>query len=131
MQTPKKPLRLAAWILGILAGLAVIAFVGISLRIGYDVNNMSKMAMKQFGGGRVEALIAQVDCETCNLDDRNHAVWALGQLADKRALAVLYKYYTGKPCNHTRQICQYELSKAIRWSEGRSFMLFQIWRPFL
>jgi hypothetical protein len=131
MWNSRKGLNLTAWILGIIAGLILIAFVAISLQIGWSVNRNSKKAMAQFVGDRVEALIAQVDCETCNLDNRNHAVWALGQLRDERALPVLYKHYTGKPCNHMRQICQYELSKAIKWTEGNSFMLPQIWRPFL
>jgi hypothetical protein len=131
MKNSKKGLRLIAWILGIIAGFVIIVFVAGSLLIGWSVNDNSKKAMAQFGGDRAEALIAQVDCETCSLDDRNHAVWTLGQLADKRALPVLYKYYTGKRCNHMREICQYELSKAIKWTEGNSFMLPQMWRPFL
>jgi hypothetical protein len=87
--------------------------------------------MAQFDGDRVEALIALVDCQACSLRDRTQAVWALGQLRDKRALPVLYKYFTGKPCDHQRLICQYEISKAIRWTEGKSFMLPQIWRLML
>jgi hypothetical protein len=131
MQNSPKKLKVVAWILAILAGLFVIALVVIDLGIGWGVKSYSEKAIATFGGDRVEALIAQVECETCNLDDRNHAVWTLGQLKDKRALPALYKYYTGEPCNHMQQICQYELSKAIKWTEGNSFTFPRLWRPFL
>lgn len=88
-------------------------------------------AVARFSGDRIEALIATVNCETCSLRDRNRSVWALGQLRDKRALPVLYKYYTGKRCDHKTQICQDQLRTAIKWTEGNSFMLPQLWRPFL
>jgi hypothetical protein len=126
-----KLMKIVSWILGFAIGGAIIAWVGISLLIGWGVNSDSRKAMAQFGGDRIEALIAMVDCQTCNPYDRTQAVWALGQLKDKRALPVLHKYYTGGPCNHFGQICQYELSKAIRWTEGKSFMLPQIWRALL
>jgi hypothetical protein len=88
--------------------------------------------MAQFKGDRVEALIALVNCEECNLNDRNLAVWALGQLTDKRALPTLYKYRRpGIPCNHMTSICQYEIAKAIKWTEGNSYMFPQVWRVML
>ena len=131
MQIPKTAFRLTAWILGVISGLVLLGYVSLSLLIGWGVRSWSNKAISQFGGDRVGALIAVVDCDTCKLSDRNHAVWALGQLCDKRALPVLRKYYTGKPCNHMSQICQHELSKAIKWTEGNSFMLPQLWRPFI
>lgn len=131
MRTLIEAMKLAAWVLGFVAGIVIIAFVGISLMIGSGVNERSQSAMAQFGSDRVEALIALVDCQTCSLHDRTQAVWALGQLRDKRALPGLYKYNTGSPCDYQRLICQYEISKAIRWTEGKSFMLPQIWRLML
>jgi len=131
MQNSPKKYRIAAWTLGILAGLFVIMVSAISMQIGRGVKSYSAKAEAIFGGDRVEALIAQVDCEKCSLEDRNHAVWALGQLKDRRALPILYKHYTGKPCDHMLQICQQELQKAVKWTEGNSFMLPQLWRPFL
>ena len=127
----KRGLKITGWILGITAGILVALYLGASLMIGLGVNSTSRSAMAQFDGDRIEALIALVDCDNCSLEDRNHAIWALGQLKDKRALPILYKYRTGKPCNHSQQICQYEISKAIRWTEGNSYMLPQIWRVML
>ena len=128
MRILKRVSKVAAWILAIVVGILIAAYLGVSIMIGWGINKESRSAMARFPGDRIEALTALVDCQDCKLEDRNHAVWALGQLRDKRALPVLYKYHTGKPCDHSRQICQYEISKAIRWTEGNSFMLPQIWR---
>jgi len=128
MRIPKRVLKIASWILAIVVGILIVVYIGISIMIGWGINKESRSAMARFAGDRIEALIALVDCQDCRLEDRNHGVWALGQLRDKRALPELYKYRTGKPCNHSRQICQYEISKAIRWTEGNSYMLPQIWR---
>jgi hypothetical protein len=131
MRILRRTKKIAAWILAIALGIVIVVYLGGSLMIGWGVNKESRSAMAQFNGDRIEALIALVDCQNCRLEDRNQAVWALGQLRDKRALSVLYKYRTGKPCNHLRQICQYEIIKAIRWTEGNSYMLPQIWRLML
>ena len=131
MQILTRALKISIGILVIPVGVGIIAFLGCSFLIGGGVNSATERAMAQFDGDRVEALIALVDCQTCDLHGRTTAVWALGQLKDKRALPILYKYRTGKPCDHLNQICQYEISKAIRWTEGNSYMLPQIWRVML
>ncbi len=56
------------------------------------VGTYSRVAQAHFPGKRVEALIAMLECQTCNVQDRNHAVWTLGQLDDPRAIPVLEKY---------------------------------------
>jgi hypothetical protein len=63
--------------------------------IGSHVKSFSQMAQEHFPGDRVSALISMVDCETCDMYNRDHAVWALGQLGDERAVPVLEKYYAG------------------------------------
>jgi len=94
---------------------ALFAFIAVAeLIIGSGVKSFSRAAQAQFPGKRVEALIAMVECESCNLRDRNHAVWALGQLDDSRALAVLVKYHTGEECDHTHRLCQKTLGIALR-----------------
>jgi len=117
--------------MGIAAGLLLSGFLFIEGLIGVGIMRVSHKAMAQFRGDRIEALISLVNCETCNLLDRNSAVWALGQLRDKRALPTLYKYRTGKPCNHLTSICQYEISKAVKWTEGNAYMFPQVWRVVL
>jgi hypothetical protein len=124
-------IKIVAWTLGLFAAGLLVVLLAVSWTIGRAVEDFSREATAKYGGDRVEALIAQVDCQTCSLDERNHAVWALGQLTDKRALPVLRKYYTGEPCDHSRLICQREITKAIRWTEGNSFMLPRVWRVML
>lgn len=131
MQTPKKALRITGWIVGIIAGLVIVAVIGLNVLIGWGVRSELRKATTKYGGDRIEALMAVVDCDVCRIYDRNQAAWALGQLRDQRALPVLYKYHTGKPCNHSRQICQYELNKAIKWTEGNSLMLPRLWLPMI
>jgi len=52
--------------------------------------------------------------------EKNEAIWALGQLANKSSLPILRKHYTGKIPNkepYDKNISQYELKKAINWCE--------------
>lgn len=120
--------RLISWILTIFVVIAAAGLLFVALAIGSGIDSNSRMAQTMFPGERVEALIAVVDCQNCSLKDRNHAVWALGMLAEKRALPVLQKYYTGKKCDHGRFICQYELRKALNLAaKGHNPSAF-LWR---
>jgi hypothetical protein len=87
-----------------------------SIRSG--VKKISAEATQQYPGDRVEALISYVKSENNSLRKRNLAVWALGQIGDKRALPVLDQFCTGGPCDHDHCLCQYELQKAIKLCEG-------------
>ena len=69
-----------------------------------------------------------VDGGSCALKDRNHAVWALGQMVEERAISVLRKHHDGRPCTHTTRLCQYELRKAIRMIETRREREGPVWR---
>ncbi|HEX6975279.1 MAG TPA: hypothetical protein VF147_12830 [Vicinamibacterales bacterium] len=113
------------------AALAVIALLGvfvIGLMIGSGVRDASTAAVAEFGGDRVQALIAVVDSPTHSLAQRNRAVWALGQLGDARALPALERHRTGAPCDHAHQICQYEIDKAIRACRGSTNLTAFLWR---
>ena len=76
--------------------LALLASDG--LIIGSSLRRFSRTAQSQFPGRRVEALIALVNCQSCDIRERNNAVWALGQLDDPRALPVLESCYAGDHC---------------------------------
>lgn len=82
-----------------------------SIRSG--VEEICAEATQEYPGDKVEALIAYVQSENHNLKDRNRAVWASGQIGDKRALSVLEKFYVGESCDHDKYLCQHELKKAI------------------
>lgn len=112
---------------GLLA-LMVVALTGIIVSIRSSLQRFSDDAVSQFPGDRAEALIRLVDCDTCNLGDRNHAVWALGQMVEARSISVLRKHFDGQPCQHTTRLCQYELRKAIRMMETRHERNGPAWR---
>lgn len=98
--------------------LAVLSLLGIQKYIGWEVTATGSRAMQQFSGDRVEALVKLVDCEQCSLPQRNRAVWALGEMGNPRALAVLQRRHTGGKCDHAHALCQYELGKAIKKIQG-------------
>jgi len=92
----------------------LFAFVMIFWSLRSSVKEISDEATNLYPGDRIEALMAYVDSENHSLRQRNRAVWALGQIGDKRALPVLEKSYTGGPCDHDNCLCQGELQKAIK-----------------
>jgi len=94
------------------------AFAGLAWWITADAYERGRATMREFPGDEVDALAALVGSEGRSLAERNRAVHALGQIADKRALPTLERYYTGAPCNHSRHLCQYELKKAIGRCRG-------------
>lgn len=75
-------------------------------------------AQQEFPGDEVEALVALASSEHHSLTERNEAIHALAKLADRRALPVLVRMQTGKPCDHDHDVCQHELQKAIERCRG-------------
>jgi hypothetical protein len=99
-------------VLGAAAGL-VVAFIATAWWIQGSAMEVGDAAAREFRGDRVEALMAYVESDRHTLAERNRAVWALGQLRDRRALPVLERHRTGRPCDHARFLCQQEVEKAI------------------
>lgn len=116
--------RFAGWkrvlVYGVLSCLvlALVMFVVVCFSIRSAVKQMCAEATKEYPGNRVEALRAYVISESHSLKKRNRAVWALGQIGDKSALAVLESFYTGGDCDHEKQLCQRELRHAIYGCKG-------------
>ena len=111
----------------LVVGLAAL-YVGFSLWIGSDVRQTVRAAMAQYEGDNVLALMAFVKSPDHSLRERNHAVWALGQLGDRRALPTLVALHTGEPCEHDSDLCQRELGKAIELIEGGMNLTALVWR---
>jgi len=113
-----------------LSTLLLVFFIG-SVWIGYEAKSLCQNAVWQYGGDCVEALIVQLEDEHQSYVARNHAIWALGQMGDTRALPVLNKFYTGvvperEPLNE--MISQYELKKAIELVQGGINITSVFWR---
>ena len=100
--------------------LVIAAFVSLLLVINHSAHSFGSVAQQQYAGDEVEALISAVADEHATLRDRNHAVWALGQFRDPRALPVLRRHYTGEKCQHDQFLCQYELKKATDLCSGKT-----------
>ena len=89
--------------------IAVLAADG--LIIGTSLRSITQTAQTRFPGNRAEALIALVNCQSCDRHDRNNAVWALGQLDDPRALPILETRYAE---NHGAPLDREKLQIALR-----------------
>ncbi len=112
---------------------AIFAFVTLlSFNIiGYSVEDKCQTAQEKYGGDCVEALTAFLDDANNTFRSRNSAIWALGQLGDRRALPVLQGYRSAEgersgPLD--RGISQYELEKAIRLIDGGFNATAFFWR---
>lgn len=92
-------------------------FAGV-LGVGYwqssrDLNRSYTHIRTRHAGDRLQSLLACVQDPQESLAVRNDAVWILGELRDERALPVLTGLVMGEECDHRREICQYELHKAM------------------
>lgn len=99
--------------------------------IGVEVKSSCNRAQQMYSGNCVEALIPFVEDEDQSFQDRNTAIWSLGQLGDSKALPVLETYYTGniperEPLDE--MISQYELKKAINLAKGGQNVTALFWR---
>jgi hypothetical protein len=123
----KKKRRVATG-LAVAIGLVVIAYGGICFVIGSGVEAAVWKARLSFPGDPAEALISMAMSEDIPLKDRNRAIWAVGQLGDVRALVPLGSLLTGKPCDHSSAVCQYEVKKALRLCRGGANLTRWTWR---
>ncbi|MFA6602581.1 MAG: hypothetical protein WCT01_02135 [Candidatus Shapirobacteria bacterium] len=118
---------------GVKVFLATAAAIGalITLTLSIICGGVGEMCKKVDNGDCVVGLISKVEDSSLSFGERNRAIWALGQLADKRALPTLNKYFKGVPLRRElpeRELSQYELEKAIKWcTEGNvtSWMYFK------
>ena len=99
------------------------------IQSGLDRWCLTAQAAHPHPGDDVAALLDYVQSDAHSLRERDHAVWALGQARDRRALPVLEGYRTGKSCDHDRDLCQYELGKAIALCQGETPNLLHIRTP--
>ncbi len=124
---------------GLLAVLlvCVVGILVLTFSIELSVKGICKTAIQAHPGDKVEALMRYVKSDEYGYDAHryranNHAIWALGQLGDQRALPFLRSLVTGRPCDHETNLCQGEIHKAIEKLENNSFNLPRfLWRGLL
>lgn len=123
--------NLAWYILGVgVLFFLFIFFVSCTL-IGYGVKKQCAAAQNKYGGDCVMALTDLVANKSSQYG-KNDAIWALGQLGDKRALPFLEKYDTGEKIKGREKwaegISQYELRKAIKLLKSGFNLSAFVWR---
>jgi hypothetical protein len=122
----------------ILCGLAVVVVIGAAVLwltmhwISSDVRAACHGARQEFQGDCVEALVAYANSDQHTFEERNQAIWALGEIGDKRALPALEKMLRTEklcpsPCNVRICMCQYSIEKAIRLCKGLNIARW-VWR---
>lgn len=113
--------------------LLILAFIAITYMIIFtEVRNTCDTAIAAYSKDCVDSLVLVLESEDKSFKEKNDAIWALGQIADERALPALESLYTGsiperEPLDKT--ISQYEIEKAIHWiNEGNwtSWMYLRI-----
>lgn len=116
--------------LGVLI-IGFIIFIITSLWIGSDVRRYCKTAKKYYEGNCVSVLTELVNDSSMPYRDRNHAIWALGQLGNSKALPFIIKHYTGNiPEKESIDVglSQYEMLKAIKLIQGEPNLSAIVWR---
>lgn len=120
------------YLVSVSVSIFLLFFFIVNIWIGHEVKNLCQNAKWQYKNSDcVSALITQLDDENQAFRNRNHAIWALGQSGDNRALPTLEKYYTGQipqkePLD--KVISQYELKKAIELAKGGLNITAWVWR---
>jgi len=98
----------------IVSALLFCFFLVIRIWIGQGIKERISIAKQQYSGIAEDALIAYMEDSTHTPRERTDvAVWTLGQIRSQKALPLLKKLYTGEPCHHNTELCQYEIHKAI------------------
>lgn len=132
MKINKKITSKLFYVLAVGASIFFLFFFIVDIWIGYEAKRICQEAKWEYHKKTcVDSLIAVLEDEKQGFRVRNNAIWALGQLGDKKALPVLEKYYTGiipdkEPLDN--MISQYELKKAINLIKGGLNIAGWAWR---
>jgi len=102
------------------ASIFTFMFIITCTLIGLDVDKRCEIAQDKYTGNCTEALMAYLKDENNSYRSRNSAIWALGQIGDKRSLPTLQMYQKDIPDKEPldKGISQYELKKAINLVSG-------------
>lgn len=114
--------RIIIWI--IVAGFVILlGSAGYTFNQIYrQVTRITEVAKSEFSGAAVEALSSLIESDAYGFEDKNTAIWALGQLADPEALPFLEKLNSKTeediiPFDRSSGLSKYEIEKAIKWCQ--------------
>jgi hypothetical protein len=120
MQTMKsnKSKKIILRICSFLLGIGFLLFFGMLFWMYSYAKEITSLAENEFHKGKIESLLAIINSSDFSLRNKNQAIEVLGTLKDKKALPKLESLVTHEPCNHSMNVCQYELEKAILKIKG-------------
>lgn len=112
--------------------LTIIIFIFLLLFLGFVVSTFfviyqgvvgnCRQAQNKYHLNCREFLIALIKDEKNTFKSRNHAIWALGQLADKKSAPYLRTLQSTLPpqekCAQDKYLCRFEIEKALNWSQN-------------
>jgi len=124
-----RKILMTGFLLCLVLCLGALGFIRWNIQNGLNEWSAKAQEAHPHPGDDVAALITYVQSDSHSLHDRNLAIWALGQARDERALPLLESCYTGKECNHEKDLCQKELKKAIDLCSGKTPNLLFIRTP--
>jgi len=114
------------------ATMLVASFVMSGAIIGRSVRAACAEAVARVAGDEcLPALTKLVADETASFEERNGAIWALGQLGDRRALPTLRGLQNGTSPERERldeALSQHEIDKAIRLLNSGVNLTAIVWR---
>lgn len=112
--------------------LLITAFVfSIYLLLFIEVRKVCNKAISEHKTSCRESLVLTFNSKDKSIKEKNDAIWTLGQLADKKSLPFLNNLYDENIPDREpldKVISQYEIRKAINWSENgnwTSWMYFK------
>ena len=108
--------------------ISLLVFAYLAFIINKEIKDKCELAKSKYSGDCVTALSFFLEDENNSFGDRNSAIWAIGQIGDKKALPTLQKYYTGNIPNKepwNKVVSQYELKKAISSLNGNNPNIFR------
>lgn len=97
----------------------LISFVVSLIRIHSCVKSICIKAKNEYKRDCVVSLIEYIKSGNHTYREKNRAIWALGQIADKKALPFLTELNNSIPkqkkCVHDNSLCKHEIEKATKW----------------
>jgi len=108
----------------------ILVFLITSTWIAASLQQQCDTAKSKYEGDCVQSLSQLVDDESNSLAERNHSIWALGQMGDSRAKEIIEKYYTGdipQREKYNQVLSQYEMKKALNLLNGSFNVTHLVW----
>ena len=122
----KKKIKL---IIGSSFAILILLLLIVTYVVENQVQETCKKAVSVYPVDKIQALINVSKNESSCTKDKSMALWALGQLGDKKALPYLVENFGGKK---ETNVCVYEAQKAIEKIDNESFNLPGfLWRSIL